>query len=480
MSRPQEDLVESFFYKKLSRREFLARMARLGISGAAAGFMLNAVATRALAQAQFDWKKYSGQTIKLLLNKHPYTDALLANLGNFKSLTGMDVDYDIYPEDVYVDRVVAALFNQSSELDVFMITPYQTWQSGPAGWLVDLNEFIHDPAMTADSYRWDDILANLRQSTAWSGVPGDPLGGANARQWAVPWGFELYNISYNQRILDLLNMDPPQDLPDLIEKAVRISKDVQGVYGIGVRGTRNWATIPIGYLSGLVNYGGTDFTVQSGNLRAAMNSPQAKQFTALWIDMIRKGGPPNWPSYDWYKVGNDLGAGAAAMIYDADIVGYFQQTDTKEAGHIAYAPFAPNPEATAPTPNVSIWSFGMSAFSQNRPAGWYFIQWATGTEHTTFGALQADLVDPVRQSVWDNNAFQERLEQSYPGYLSQYQSSIDRAKIYFTPQPLFFNLTTEWAAVLQRMYAYEIPVDEGLDQLAEFIDRQLRNAGITR
>jgi multiple sugar transport system substrate-binding protein len=45
---------------------------------------------------------------------------------------------------------------------------------------------------------------------------------------------------------------------------------------------------------------------------------------------------------------------------------------------------------------------------------------------------------------------------------------------------LFFNLTTEWAAALQRMYNYEIPVDEGLDQLAEFIDRQLRNAGISR
>ena len=28
-----------------------------------------------------------------------------------------------------------------------------------------------------------------------------------------------------------------------------------------------------------------------------------------------------------------------------------------------------------------------------------------------------------------------------------------------TPQPLFFNLTTEWAASLQKMVANEVPVD---------------------
>ena len=40
------------------------------------------------------------------------------------------------------------------------------------------------------------------------------------------------------------------------------------------------------------------------------------------------------------------------------------------------------------------------------------------------------------------------------------------ASIKFTAQPLFFDLTTEWAATLQKMVAKEVPVDEGLDQLA--------------
>ena len=41
-----------------------------------------------------------------------------------------------------------------------------------------------------------------------------------------------------------------------------------------------------------------------------------------------------------------------------------------------------------------------------------------------------------------------------------------------------FARTTEWAATLQKMVAKEVPVDEGLDQLAQSIDKQLQEAGL--
>ena len=479
MSTRVEDLFKAHVNRRLGRRELMTTAARLGVGGMAAGFLLNRFATAALAQGDFDWKKHSGKTVKLLLNQHPYTDAMIANIDNFRELTGMEVTYDVFPEDVYFDKVTAALSSRSDQYDVFMTGAYQTWQYGPAGWLVDLREFIEDPSKTADTYNWEDILPGLRQSTAWSGVPGEPLGGENAKQWALPWGFEANSVSYNRRIFDQLGITPPENLPDMIEKAVRITEEVENVYGIGVRGSRSWATIHPGYLSGLVNYGGGDFAVENGKLVPRMNSPEAKEFTRLWIDMIQRAGPRNWTTYTWYEVGNDLGAGASGMIFDADILGYFQNSGTAEAGNIGFHPFAANPEASAPTPNVWIWSLAMNEFSREKDAGWYFMQWASGTEHTTFGATAADLVNPVRQSVWDNSEFQERLEESYPGYLAQYQASADGSKIYFTPQPLFFNLTTEWAASLQRMHANEVPVDEGLDMLADSVARQLRDAGIS-
>ncbi len=107
----------------------------------------------------------------------------------------------MFPEDVYFDKVTTALSSKSSGYDAFMTGAYQTWQYGPAGWLVDLNEFIKDPAATSPDWNVGDILPGLLHSDAWSGVPGEPLGGPNAKQWALPWGFELNSISYNKRIL---------------------------------------------------------------------------------------------------------------------------------------------------------------------------------------------------------------------------------------------------------------------------------------
>ncbi len=194
--------------------------------------------------------------------------------------------------------------------------------------------------------------------------------------------------------------------------------------------------------------------------------------------MIQQSGAPDWATHTWYQVGNDLGAGVSAMIYDADILGYFQQSGTAEAGNIAYAPFAANPEAQAPTPNIWIWSLAMSNFSEKKDAAWYFMQWASGPEHALFGAREMDFVNPVRASVWADETFRQRLNSSYPGYVEMHDVSAPGASIKFTPQPLFFDLTTEWASTLQQMVANQVPVDEGLDALAESVNSQLADSGL--
>ncbi|MEO0959769.1 MAG: ABC transporter substrate-binding protein, partial [Pseudomonadota bacterium] len=198
-----------------------------------------------------------------------------------------------------------------------------------------------------------------------------------------------------------------------------------------------------------------------------------------WVKMIQDSGATDWSSHTWYQVGTDLGAGKSAMIYDADILGYFMNGgDNAMAGKLAYAPFAANPAASAPTPNIWIWSLSMSKFSKDLDATWNFMQWASGPEHGLFGATQMDFVNPVRQSVWSDAGFRQRLSDSYPGYVEMHDVSAPGAKIHFTAQPLFFDLTTEWAASMQKMVAGEVPVDEGLDQLADSVNRQLKDAGL--
>jgi multiple sugar transport system substrate-binding protein len=167
------------------------------------------------------------------------------------------------------------------------------------------------------------------------------------------------------------------------------------------------------------------------------------------------------------------------MIFDADILGYFMNGgDNKEAGNIAYAPFAANPAAKAPTPNVWIWSLALSSFSKQKDAAWTFMQWASSTEHDLFGARKMDFVNPVRASVWKDEEFRARIDKSYPGYLNQYEKSSEGSKIYFTgtasvlrpDHPMGGNAAED---------GREAGADRrGLDQLAANIDKQLKDAGI--
>ena len=479
MYEKEIDLIEAFRRGQMGRRGLIRGLGALGVSAAAAGTLVNMVATRAMA-ADFDWQAHSGKSVKLLLNKHPYTDAMTANLDAFKALTGMDVTYDVFPEDVYFDKVTAALSSGSSEYDAFMTGAYMTWTYGPAGWVVDHNEWIQDSSKTSPTYNWDDMLEGVRKSCAWNGRPGGELGSEDAKQWCIPWGYEQNNLSYNAAMMSQIGADVPTNMDELVSVAAKAQSDLDGVYGIGVRGSRSWATIHPGFLSGYANYGQSDLNVsEDGKLSAAMNTATSREFHEKWVGMIQDSGAADWSTHTWYQVGTDLGAGKSAMIYDADILGYFMNGGGNAmAGELAYAPFAANPAASAPTPNIWIWSLAMSKFSKDLDAAWYFVQWASSQEHGLFGAQQMDFVNPVRASVWADEMFRDRIASSYPGYVEMHDVSAPGASIKFTAQPLFFDLTTEWAASLQKMVAKEVPVDEGLDQLAASVDRQLKDAGL--
>ncbi len=480
MSKKEKQLAEAFIAGKIGRRELIKGMTALGVTTATAGVLVNAAATEALAQNGFDWKKHNGTSIKLLLNKHPYTDAMIANLENFKALTGMDVQYDVFPEDVYFDKVTAALSSGSSEYDAFMTGAYMTWTYGPAGWCDDLNEFIHDADKTNPDYNWEDVLEGVRKSCAWNGRPGGALGSDDAKQWCIPLAYEQNNLTYNKRIFDANGLAVPTNMDELMGTAAAAGAAIDGGYGIGVRGSRSWATIHPGFLSGYTNFGQVDLNVGAdGKLTAAMNTDVSKDFHSKWVKMIQDSGAPDWSTHTWYQVGTDVGSGKSAMMFDADILGYFMNgPGNAEAGNLAFSAFKANPDAAAPTPNIWIWSMSMSSFSKQKDAAWYFLQWVTGPEHDLFGAREMDLVNPARSSVWADEMFRNKLSNSYPGYVEMHDVSAPGASIKFTAQPLFFDLTTEWAATLQKMVANEVPVDEGLDMLAESVNKQLNEAGL--
>ena len=171
-----------------------------------------------------------------------------------------------------------------------MTGAYMTWTYGPAGWIADLNEYIKDPAKTNPNYNWDDVLPGLRASTAWNGVPGGELGSADAKQWCIPWG---YRAQLRSPTTARCSTRPASSRRRTCESwSTTAAKLHQGPwrrpYGIGVRGSRSWATIHPGFLSGYSNFGQKDLTVTDGKLKAAMNTAGSKAFHKHWVQMIQE------------------------------------------------------------------------------------------------------------------------------------------------------------------------------------------------
>ena len=138
---------------------------------------------------------------------------------------------------------------------------------------------------------------------------------------------------YNTEIFDALGVKPAETFDELVELARTIGEEAPGAgfptpmaSGRAVRGNGRRST---GFMTQYSREGGKDFELQGDVLVPVMNSDVAVAFTDKWAAMIRDAGPPNWTNYYWYDVGTDLGAGKAAMIYDADILGYFNNMEPR-------------------------------------------------------------------------------------------------------------------------------------------------------
>jgi multiple sugar transport system substrate-binding protein len=146
-------------------------------------------------------------------------------------------------------------------------------------------------------------------------------------------------------------------------------------------------------MSAFTNAGAKDFEVKDGKLISALDQPVAIEFTQKWAQMVKEGGPGDWSNYTWYQAGADLGAEKAAMLYDADILGYFQNVEGGSAmsGNIAFAPPPALKDGEPLGSNEWIWQISMNKSSKNKTAAWLFMQYFTGPEHTLWAAINASV-----------------------------------------------------------------------------------------
>ena len=432
-------------------------------------------ATPEAAAEEFDWKKFEGEEITVLFSEHTYADAVEEKLDEFTEKTGIKVNYSSMPEGNYFEKLNVELSSHSGSIDVFMTGAYQSWEYATAGNLEPLEKYI-GTTLTSPDWDYDDFIPAVIDALKWDLVPGHAVG--SGFQWALPMGWEVNILTYNKRILNEKGIEPPKTAEQLLDAAKALKEfDGSGSYGLAVRGLPDWGTIHPAYMSMYSTWGAKDFEIENGKLVSKVNSPEAVAMTEYWVDLVKNGSAPQWATYGWEMCGADLGAGKAAMMWDADRGGYTQNTpgSSNEAGNMAFG-MVPYPESAGKTEadmksNLWVWSMAMNADSTKKEAAWYFMQYFTSPEFMLWSGVEKACTDTPRTSVLNSDAYKQSVAGA-EGYYEAFSTISKNASIFFTAQPYFTETTTEWAKTLQDLVTTDkySSVQEAMDQLKVTMD----------
>ena len=146
----------------LSRRQVLG----MGL-GAAAGSLVAPSGSRA---ADFDWMQQKGKSLVVLVSLSPYYTVLQKMVPDFTKLTGIQVEYQVVPEQQLRQKMPIEMNGKSPAVDAFATSLHvEKLLFSQAGWFEPLNKYLENPNLTPPDYNWKDFGP---AGTYW-GVKGD-------------------------------------------------------------------------------------------------------------------------------------------------------------------------------------------------------------------------------------------------------------------------------------------------------------------
>lgn len=342
-----------------SRREML--QSGLALAGAAAGGLW---LPPALAQSGFDWKRFKGEKIEIMLQKSPFHDVLQKYEPEFTALTGIEVGSEQIPEQQYRQKLAIEFASGKPSFDAcYVAQATQKRLFGKAKWLADLRPLLADPTLTAPDIDFADFSkASIEAATQ-----------ADGRVDTLPMTFHYNIVMFNKDLLQKKGIAVPTTFAGLVDAATKLNDPANGVCGFVARGLKN-ANTPI-WTSFLLGYG-VDSIDKNGKLNT--DGPEAIAAAEMYQKLVRDCGPVGVAGFNWYECQALYMQGKAALWIDTSSVGAVtaDPAKSKMAGAAGFVVMIPGPKVhRAP---VFASGVGIAAASKKIGPSWYWVQWATG------------------------------------------------------------------------------------------------------
>src|SRR5947207_2419711 len=254
---------------RISRRKLL----QAGAAAAALGTIPGPLQRAAQAQGAFDWKKFKGETIEVLLVKSPRGDILTKYHKEFEDLTGMSVGSEMIPEQQQRQKAVIEFNSGNPSFDVIAISYHvQKRQFAKNNWLADLRPMMNDKALTDPNLDFNDFAKGGLNYAV------EPDGRVNS----LPFNLDPWVVYYNKELFDAKGIAFPKTFAEMTDAAAKLNDPGKGVSGFVGRGLKN-ANVPV-WSSFLLGYGG-GFIDKNGKLTTDTATAKASRPTARKRDL---------------------------------------------------------------------------------------------------------------------------------------------------------------------------------------------------
>ena len=361
------------------------RLLQAGASALALGGMQGLGALSAQAQAPYDWKRFKGEKIEILLVKSPRGDLLSKYHKEFEDLTGIEVGSEMVPEQQQRQKAVIEFNSGNPSFDVIALSYHvQKRQFAKNNWLTDLRPYINDKSMAAPDLDFPDFAKGGLQYAV----------EADGRVMSLPFNLDPWVVYYNKELFAAKGVAYPKSFPEMIDAAAKLNDPSKGVCGFVGRGLKN-ANVPV-WTSFLLGYGGT-FTDAKGKLLT--DTPEAIEAAKMYQTLLAKYGPQGVAGFNWNEAQSLFLQGKAAMWLDG--IGFAQPledpTKSRVVGKVGYGVVPPGPKAQVSALFAD--GEGISTYSKKKGPAWFYIQWASNKTNQT-RMLQAAAGAPVRNSAY--------------------------------------------------------------------------------
>ena len=214
-----------------SRRQFIRTTTALG----AAGIFMPAIIREANAQSSFNWKRFAGTKLDVMLVKNPRSDLMQAHEKEFTALTGIEVSSEQIPEQQQRQKAMIEFTSGKPTFDVTMLALHvQKRLSFKGKWLADLRPFLADASLTSPDFDYKDFT---------DGAVGFGRQ-ADGTIDTLPHFIDFWMVYYNKEMFAAKGVEYPKTMDELVTAAAKLNDPAKGVAGFVSRGLKN-ANIPV-------------------------------------------------------------------------------------------------------------------------------------------------------------------------------------------------------------------------------------------